>query len=263
MYRLLFSFTRLLTCFVCAKSFLLLPVFSFSQEPTAKLDTAKTKVEEFNKLYDETVETSPQQALVYSEKGILEANQVNDQAALYDFVLKKANAQFRLKQYDSAIKTYNYALKYYQSVDSVYQTYFTLRRLGNTYSNKVNRDSSLYFYLLAQDFAVRLDDQHLWAKNQNTIGLNHWYLGHYSEALFYFQSAIENFNAVKDSGFVGLIYNNIGTVYWGLSMYDLAMEYYQKSLLIRESLNQKRKSVNVLNNIGMVLNATHKPDDAF
>jgi len=110
-------------------------------------------------------------------------------------------------------------------------------------------EKSVKYYTKALEFET---DKYNGAAILDTIGLYNWQLGNYKEGLKYFNESLILFEELKDSLWLGRLYNNIAVVNYGLGNRNEALNNYQKGLKIREAINDKRGLTNIYNNIGII-----------
>jgi len=134
-----------------------------------------------------------------------------------------------------------------------------LIELGNG-DNYSDREELIGYYRQALEFEM---SEHQRAEILNKIGYAHWQLGNYEEAISVYSEALDYFQEINDSTFLGLIYNNIATANWGLGDNLEALKNYQLSLQIRREINDKRGVSLVLNNIGKLYQELGLFDKAF
>jgi adenylate cyclase len=87
--------------------------------------------------------------------------------------------------------------------------------------------------------------------------------GDISNALKYFQQAIQNFEHSNDSYWLGAVLGNCGNIYKNLNEYNLALEYYHKALSLYEKQGIKNHIPVWLSNIGNVYHNLKEYDIAL
>lgn len=123
-----------------------------------------------------------------------------------------------------------------------------LLQLARSY-DFTEREKSIKYYEQALEY---ISDKHENAEILDTIGFYNWQLGNYEVAIkFYTESGIL-FSELKDSLWLGRVYNSIGASYWGLGKSNEALSFYQKAAKIRIAINDYTGAARALNNIGAV-----------
>ena len=112
-----------------------------------------------------------------------------------------------------------------------------------------DREKSIEYYLEALRFEK---DKNKKAVILYPIGIYNWQLGNFQESIEYYKKALTLFAELKDSTWLGKVYNNLGVVNWGLGNSIEALEFYQKALKIRKRINDKKGVSIILNNIGLI-----------
>lgn len=118
--------------------------------------------------------------------------------------------------------------------------------------------------------AISLVEPILHSGNQNQVfeacylmGDCHYLLGNFDEALKLYENCVLIGESEQDDDQISRGYLGIGTIYSENDNPDLAFEYYFKSLEIREKLDDKLATANVLNNISVLFHNQGKYEKAI
>jgi len=111
------------------------------------------------------------------------------------------------------------------------------------------KEQSIKYYKEALKYG---SNQRESAEIMDTIGFYNWQLGNLEEAIKFYSESEIIFNALKDSLWLGRIYNSIGVCHWQSGKGNDALQFYQKAVKIRKAISDNNGTSRVLNNIGIV-----------
>ncbi|MBL7798988.1 MAG: tetratricopeptide repeat protein [Saprospiraceae bacterium] len=94
----------------------------------------------------------------------------------------------------------------------------------------VHTDTALYYAGEGLRYGQRSGDAKVEGSAYRYLGLIHASQQSYSEALSYYQKALETLPAVPDSGNIKAVYGSIGVLYMHLKDYTQALHYFEKGL---------------------------------
>jgi predicted ATPase/class 3 adenylate cyclase len=97
---------------------------------------------------------------------------------------------------------------------------------------------ALQFFQEALDLAVRLGDRHKQGELLNTIGATEWNLGAYEKALAHYEAALALYAETGDTSHAGLILNSIGITLRSLGRYDEALARLLDAIIVTRKANQ-------------------------
>ena len=133
-------------------------------------------------------------------------------------------------------------------------------KLGLTYQYESNIDSALYHHkeALKLAYADNVKSQEI-GVSYNKIGICHYYKGELDSAIIFFKKSIPFYT---DLTLKANSINNLAMMYKANSNPDLAIENYLKAYDIYTELNDSKKLVAVLQNIGALYNSTNDTEQA-
>lgn len=136
-------------------------------------------------------------------------------------------------------------------------------RLLARYFMRHDLEASYQYCQTFERLANALGDAHQIAVAEHYLGLIHRLRGQYSEALQYFESALDQFASKKETlvSCLGPLFN-IGVIHQIVGNYDKALEYFYRELDLRDSLKIIQGSGNTLNSIGVTLKKMGDYDQA-
>ncbi|MEZ4386360.1 MAG: tetratricopeptide repeat protein [Candidatus Krumholzibacteriia bacterium] len=115
-----------------------------------------------------------------------------------------------------------------------------------------NYPQALVHYQQAHDLATGLGDRKLQADALNNIGVIYFVWGEHDRALDYYFQALAIRLDMNDRRGIGQGYNNVANIYHTAGDYEQALTYYQQSLESYEAEVDTAMVTSSLNNIGLV-----------
>lgn len=122
-------------------------------------------------------------------------------------------------------------------------------RLGQAYNNLGSYGQSQLFLSKALAFSA---DKLTTAKIYVNIGINHYEMSNYPEALKNYFTGLKVFEEADDKKAIGSVYNNIALIYTEMGNYDEALKNHVAAKKIREANGDKRGIAGSQLNIGII-----------
>jgi adenylate cyclase len=122
-------------------------------------------------------------------------------------------------------------------------------RLGQAYNNLGSYDKSQLFLSKALAFST---DKLTTAKIYVNIGINHYEMSNYPEALKNYFTGLKAFEEAGDKKAIGSVYNNIALIYTDMGNYEEALKNHLAAKKIREANGDKRGIAGSYLNIGII-----------
>lgn len=122
-------------------------------------------------------------------------------------------------------------------------------RLGQVYNNLGNYDESQFYLSKALTYSTEKRSTAIIYVN---IGINHYEMGNYPEALKNYLTGLKIFEDIGDKKAIGSVYNNIANIYTDMGNYEEALKNHLAALKIREANNDKRGLAGSYLNIGNI-----------
>jgi class 3 adenylate cyclase len=145
--------------------------------------------------------------------------------------------------YANQAKNLSEKLNYSRGIASAYL------RLGQAYNNLGSYDQSQLFLSKALTYST---DKLTTAKIYVNIGINHYEMSNYPEALKNYFTGLKGFEEAGDKKAIGSVFNNIALIYTEMGNYDEALKNHVASREIREENGDKRGIAGSYLNIGIV-----------
>ena len=134
-------------------------------------------------------------------------------------------------------------LKYQKGVASAYL------RLGQAYNNLGSYEESQENLFKALSHST---DPLTTAKIYVNIGINHYEMSNYPEALKNYFTGLKAFEEAGDKRAIGSVYNNIANIYTDMGNFDEALKNHLAAKKIRETNNDQRGIAGSHLNIGVI-----------
>ena len=122
-------------------------------------------------------------------------------------------------------------------------------RLGQAYNSLGNYDQSQLFLSKALTHSI---EKRTTAIIYVNIGINHYEMSNYPEALKNYFTGLKIFEEIGDKKAIGSVYNNIANIYTDMGNYDEALKNHLAARKIREANNDKRGIAGSYLNIGNI-----------
>ena len=221
----------------------------------------KTKLKRFYDISHEYLDLDPDSTLIYTDRGIELAKNINVRYDQIRFNLIRGLAFKRLGEINLADSAFHKALKLALEINVVslaQESYFQLGILNveNYHQYDLARD----YYQKALKIALREDDKIETSRLYNHLGINYENLNDYGKALEYYLLALEVNQKIPDSLGVANSLNNIGNIYHNLNNIDKALQYYLESTNIERKLDNELGLASSYNNLGNVYSYKHDYD---
>ncbi|MGE5356175.1 MAG: tetratricopeptide repeat protein [Deltaproteobacteria bacterium] len=204
----------------------------------------------YDSLVWETIYKNPEEAIVYSKKCIIIANQIP--AKKYKFVAWQnlSNCFFNLNQLDSAEFFLEKILNNISDKkDSIFY-YKASGALSNILFLKSEVDKSIEIDLILLKYFQTKNKYEDIMSTLNNLGAKNQFKGEYEKSISYF---LQSLSFEKDKEFgqnAGVIYLNIGENFGELKNPEKAIYYFEKSHKIFKKLKQNTQLTKICNNLG-------------
>ena len=122
-------------------------------------------------------------------------------------------------------------------------------RLGQAYNNLGSYDQSQFFLSKALTYSAPKRTTAIIYVN---IGINHYEMSNYPEALKNYLTGLKIFEETGDKRAIASVYNNIANIYTDMGKYDEALKNHLAAKKIREEFGDKRGIANYHLNVGVI-----------
>lgn len=255
-------------------SFALFIAFSVTYGQSARLDSLHALLKEHAKADSTKVELLHSVALELPISATDKAMALTDSAARLSAMLKfgmgKARNEFvraklfgKKRQYDSALVHFEEALVLYKTLESENQ-------MAQCYTNM----GIMHYYLNTYQEALKSLKRAYWlhkkhgntimvAASLNSLATTYSELGNYVEAVENYENAIEAYKEVGNRKGMAKCYNNLGVAYDDQGNFPLALEYYHKALEMARRVEDNPRIYRSLNNIGIIYKRQERYKEAL
>lgn len=213
-------------------------------------------------------------AITYStidpDKGVATSDQAIELANRLQIPLKQAAANYnkaynysRQGQDSLALRQYQQALRWYQSVNNQAGIGKVYQGIGLAYFGLANYSKALEAHQQAAAISEKMQNKKRQAVALNSVGVNYMYLGNYPKALRTHLYVLRLNEAAKDTFMIANSMGNIGLVYKNLADYSKALAYQKKALTLYKAQQYQIGVANTLGNIATLYDVLNQPDTAI
>ncbi len=187
------------------------------------------------------------------------------QEAWEDPVLVTADSLLEAGQYDKAISKYReYLDKQVNKEDDQKEICSECyANMGLCYFKLDDYSEAIDWFQKALDIQREMGDLESIANMLNNIGLNYKMRGNYDKAIEYYEQTIRIDEELDKGSDIAITLNNIGMIYRLWGKYDKAIEYFERSLNLKSSLKDQEGVSKSLKYIGLVYTDWGKYDQAI
>lgn len=181
-----------------------------------------------------------------------------------DAVLASADSLQEAAQYEQAVIKYRDYLDLLEKKKDDQKENFSegYSNLGLCYYKLNNYSEAIIWFQKALDLQRETGDLESIANSLNNIGLNYKMRGYYDKAIEYYEQTVKIDEELSKGSDLAKTLNNIGMVYRLWGKYDKAIEYFERSLNLKSSLKEQDGVSKSLNFIGLVYTDWRKYDQA-
>ena len=172
-----------------------------------------------------------------------------------DSIFQSAQELIRHGYNDSAQVTLDIALNCYNYNNNISKCGETLNQKAIVYRNCGDYTNALHYFQLAIDKHLSINNEEGVAQTYNSLGILYMDWRDYDQALYYYNKSKNIYTSINIDIKLADVLNNIGLVYKYQQDYITAIEYFYQSLEIREKSGDKSKIAVSFHNIGTVYNA--------
>jgi tetratricopeptide (TPR) repeat protein len=111
------------------------------------------------------------------------------------------------------------------------------------------------YTLLVSRWQLNKLQQWKYAASLNSLGIAHYSLGHYQEAIMFHQQALNIEREIGNKQGEANVLGNLGNSYDSLGQYQQAINFHQQSLSIEREIGNKQGEANSLGSLGIVFSS--------
>ncbi len=168
-----------------------------------------------------------------------------------DRFFEQGNQQFKTSQFQAALRSYQQALKIYQSIKDRKGEGKALGNLGIAYRSLGDYKQAIQYQQQSLSIKRAIGDKLGEGQSLGNLGLAYDSLGDYKQAIQYQQQSLSIARAIGDKLGEGQSLGNLGLAYDSLGDYKQAIQYQQQSLSIARAIGDKQGEGASLNNLGI------------
>ncbi|MBW4502970.1 MAG: CHAT domain-containing protein [Scytonema hyalinum WJT4-NPBG1] len=167
-----------------------------------------------------------------------------------DKLIEQGTQQFYTSQFQAALRSYQQALKIYQSIKDKQGEGWSLSGLGNVYLSLGDYKIAIQYHQQSLAIARAIGDKQGEGNSLGNLGATYWSLGDYKIAIQYQQQSLKIFRVIGNKQGEGNSLGNLGNAYDSLGDYKIAIQYQQQSLKIFRAIGNKQGEGASLGNLG-------------
>jgi class 3 adenylate cyclase/uncharacterized protein HemY len=182
-----------------------------------------------------------------------------------ELLLNKGDSLFNAQQYENALATYLDCLSGQKTWEDEQENLLSdcYEKIGICHYKLGNYSEAINWFQKSLDLLREKGDLESVASMLNNIGLNYKMQGNYDKAVEYYEQTIQIDEELGKGNEIAKTLNNIGMVYRVRGKYDKAIEYFERSLSLKSSLKDQVGVSKTLNNMGLVYTEWKKYDEAI
>jgi tetratricopeptide (TPR) repeat protein len=123
--------------------------------------------------------------------------------------------------------------------------------------------SSIGYAEQALNAASEIDESPATVEAYRNLGVGHYYIGEYNEALKHHRSALEVSEKLNYLDGIADALNNIGIIHYVWGEYDQSLDFYSRAVDMRRQMGDAEGLANGLNNLGTVYYAVDRLADSL
>ena len=233
-------------------------IFEVLDSLKVELQQSKTPTEEAAILSELTwfyVQVSLDTAVMYGEKAIEVANDLNDPVLLSQAYSDLAYAWMEKGELVNARENYQSALDIRYEIGDSSKIYGTITNLGSVYQRDFQSDSAMANYLKALAFFERSGNERNADFIRNNIGVIYLELKNYRKALEILEQVAKYREANEDYYNLATTLNNLGSIHKHLGDDKKSEETYLKALEIYKDIGDAYYTSTTYNNLATLYNS--------
>jgi CHAT domain-containing protein/tetratricopeptide (TPR) repeat protein len=169
-----------------------------------------------------------------------------------DELVQTGLQQFRAKQFDLAIASWQQALKIYQQKKNHKGTINVLETLAEASKMLGKYDQAIAYLQQLLALSQSLGDRQTEANALGNLGNSYRVIGSYAKALEVQNQGLVIREELKDKQGEGQVLASLGNIHYDLGNYKIAVNFYQRSLKIAKEVGNVSGVVFLLNSLGAI-----------
>jgi CHAT domain-containing protein/Tfp pilus assembly protein PilF len=169
-----------------------------------------------------------------------------------DELVQTGIQQFRAKQFDIAIASWQQALSLYQQQKNSKGEITVLETLAEASKMLGKYEQAIAYSQQMLTLAQRLSDRHTEATALGNLGNNYRVIGNYAKALEVQNQGLAIRKELNDRQGEGQVLASLGNIHYDLGNYSTAIDFYQRSLKIAKEVGNANGIIFLLNSLGAI-----------
>ncbi|MBR8839307.1 MAG: tetratricopeptide repeat protein [Stigonema ocellatum SAG 48.90 = DSM 106950] len=167
-----------------------------------------------------------------------------------DSLLEQGNKQLDTSQFEAALRSYQQALRIYQSIKDQLGEGQSLGSLGTVYESLGDYKQAIDYQQQSLAIAREIQDRLGEGQSLGNLGNAYYSLGDYKQAIDYQQQSLAIAREIKDRQGESVSLGSLGNAYYSLGNYKQAIDYQQQSLAIAREIKDRLGEGHSLGSLG-------------
>lgn len=221
-----------------------------------------------NELANELKSENPDNAIVYAQKALKIADQIDDIFGKSEAYYNLGRCYYYQRDFDKSVESYEQALILKKQLSEKPAEAGLLYNIGMIYHMRGKLETALEYYQKSLDIEEKIGNKQNIARAINVIGVIYMNLKNFDIAIDYYRKSLKINEELGNKAGIADAYLNIGTTFQkndqiDSSRYDSAVFYYEKALIYYQEINFIPKVALAINNIGVIYKNQHKLEEAI
>ncbi len=167
-----------------------------------------------------------------------------------DRLFEQGNQQLDTSQFQAALRSFQQALKIYQSIKDKQGEGWSLNGLGIVYGSVGDYKQAIQYFQQSLKISKAIGNKLGEGSSLGNLGNAYYFIGNYKIAIQYHQQHLAIARGIGDKQGEGTSLGNLGLAYSSLGDYKIAIQYHQQSLEIKRAVGDKQGEGGSLSGLG-------------
>ena len=198
------------------------------------------------------------------DEGLEIAKKYNNNVALANIYMNKANTLNECAQYDQAINMHLQSIRIKEKLKDERGLAQSYNNLGAVYTNTGDYKEALHYFQLTKGISEKtgINNKTSLALAYSNLANGFSKLKQYDSVEYYYNKSLQLFKQTGEKPGLALVYNDMGGFFLDTKQYSKALDYFQQALVIRKGSNLVYDEASTRNSIGVVLGKLNRSKEA-
>lgn len=198
------------------------------------------------------------------DEGLEVAKKYNNNVALANIYMNKANTLNECAQYDEAISMHLESIRIKEKLKDERGLAQSYNNLGSVYTSTGDYKEALHYFQLTKALNEKagINNKTSLALAYSNLANGFAKLKQYDSVEYYFNKSLLLFKETAEKPGLALVYNDMGAYFLDTKQYSKALDYLQQALAIRKGSNLVYDEASTRNSIGVVLGKMNRSKEA-